>query len=72
MNSITPSKIAYAIKESKFACDCVENDYAFDIIVEGVKLEIRPRGWKYCDYGAVAHANGWRESEDIEFDINLK
>lgn len=72
MNNTTPSKIVNAIMKSKFACTCVDNDYAFDIVVEGVKLEIRPCRWSYCDGGAVAHANGWRESENIEFDINLK
>ena len=70
MNKITAAKIQKTIANSKFACNCVDNDYAFDIVVEGVKLEIRPYRWKYCDDGAVAHAKGWSDSEDIYFDIN--
>ena len=69
MNKITAAKIQKAIANSKFACTCVDNDYAFDIVVEGVKLEIRPIRWTYSD-GAVAHAKGWSDSEDIYFDIN--
>lgn len=71
MNKITAAKIQKEIANSKFACNCVGNDYAFDIIVEGVKLEIRPYRRKYCDNGAVAHAKGWSDSEDICFDINF-
>ena len=70
MNNITAAKIQKTIANSKFACNCVDNDYAFDIVVDGVKLEIRPYRWKYCDDGAVAHAKGWSDSEDICFDIN--
>ena len=71
MNKITAAKIQKAIANSKFACNCVDNDYAFDIIVEGVKLEIRPCRWSYCNGGDVAHAKGWSDSEDICFDINF-
>ena len=71
MNNITAAKIQKAIANSKFACNCVDNDYAFDIVIEGVKLEIRPYRWKYCDDGAVAHAKGWSDSEDIYFDIKF-
>ena len=70
MNNITAAKIQKAIANSKFACNCVDNDYAFDIIVEGVKLEITPCRWSYYNGGAVAHAKGWSDSEDIYFDIN--
>ena len=70
MNKITEAKIQKAIANSKFACNCVDNDYAFDIIVEGVKLEIGPCRWSYYNGGAVAHAKGWSDSEDIYFDIN--
>ena len=70
MNHITAAKIQKAIANSKFARNCVDNDYAFDTVVDGVKLEIRPYRWRYCDDGAVAHAKGWSDSEDIYFDIN--
>ena len=71
MNKITAAKIQKAIANSKFASNCVDNDYAFDIVVEGVKLEIRPCRWSYCNGGAVAHAKGWSDSEDIYFDIKF-
>lgn len=71
--NITPEKIVKAIQESKFARDCVDKDYAFDIVVEGIKLEIRPYRWRYCDDGALAHLNQrvdwWREFEDFRFEI---
>ena len=70
MSKITAAKIQKAIANSKFACNCVDNDCAFDIVAEGVKLEIRPCRWSYCNGGAVAHAKGWSDSEDICFDIN--
>lgn len=71
MNNITAAKIQKAIADSKFARDCADNDWAFDVVVEGVKLEIRPYRRKYRDGGAVAHAKGWSDSEDIRFDISF-
>lgn len=70
MHNITSDKIVKAIAESKFAQMCVDKDYAFDIVVEGVKFEIRPRRCT-CGYGegAVAHALNCDLSDDIEFDI---
>lgn len=70
MNNITSTKIIKAISESKFAQMCVDKDYAFNIVVEGVKLEVRPRrGMGPYSDGAVAYGNGWSESEYIEFEI---
>ena len=71
MNKITAYKIQKAIASSNFARNCICNDYAFDLVVEGVKLEIRPYRWKYFDDGAVAHAKGWRDSDDIYFDVKF-
>lgn len=44
---MTKYKLMNAINNSKFAKQCFDNNYAFDITIDGVTYEVCPVRWTY-------------------------
>ena len=57
---MTKYKLMNAINNSKFAKHCFDNDYAFDITIDGVTYEVCPERWTY-DNGISLYNKSTRE-----------
>lgn len=54
-------------QNAAFNKNCIENNYAFDVVVDGTKYEISPCRLAGYFYGGEAYSSGMNESEMPQF-----